>query len=222
MRKNVFLWGAVFLFAAGAGAQGSAGEPPLLASSVPAASAAAAIGAPGARASRAAGTSQPDAPQRGMYGVFETYDWQAYAGYTFFRFYEVPGITQETNGFNLSLVYYHHGGRIGAEGEMVATYGSQWGTTSKFLAAMGGLRYRFGETRRVEWWAHGLAGGSHFLPQTAWGGQSAFAYEAGVGVDLNAHRHRIAYRVSGDMVGTRYFSTYQYSPKISAGIVLKF
>jgi len=157
-----------------------------------------------------------------MYGVFETYDWQAYAGYTFFRFYEVPGITQETNGFNLSLVYYHHGGRIGAEGEMVATYGSQWGTTSKFLAAMGGLRYRFGETRRVEWWAHGLAGGSHFLPQTAWGGQSAFAYEAGVGVDLNAHRHRIAYRVSGDMVGTRYFSTYQYSPKISAGIVLKF
>ena len=53
-------------------------------------------------------------------------------------------------------------------------------------------------------------------------GQAAFAYEAGGGIDINAHHQKWAYRFAGDMVGTRFFSTNRFSPKISAGIVYKF
>lgn len=221
MRKSVILLGAILVFAVGAGAQANSEGATLLASAMPPALAAPAM--PAADAFGSAATSRPDRPQAGVYSVFERYNWQVSAGYTFFRFYEVPSITQNMNGINLSLVYYRQGGAAGADVEMVAAEGGQqWGATSKFASAMGGLRYRFELTRKVEWWVHGMAGVSHFLPQTAWGGQTAFAYAGGAGVDFNAHRHRIAYRIAGDMIGTRFFGTYQYSPKISAGIVLKF
>lgn len=217
MRKGVFLWGAILLLAASAAAQRNADEASL--------SATAASPAPVARATAAAGsaaTSEPAPPQQGVYGVFENYEWQASVGYTFFRFYEVPGTIVETNGLDFSMVYYPGFRRIGADGEMVATFGSQSGTTAKFAAAMGGVRYRFGISRKSEIWIHGLAGGAHFLPQTALGSQSAFGYEAGVGMDFNLHRSRLAYRIQADVLGTRFFHTYQYSPKISAGIVFRY
>jgi hypothetical protein len=47
------------------------------------------------------------------------------------------------------------------------------------------------------------------------------AYEAGGGVDIRA-RWRLSYRIEVDMVGTHYYNTYQYSPKVTAGIVIKF
>jgi hypothetical protein len=221
MMKSLILLGAILVFAVGAGAQANSEGATLLASAVPPALAAAAM--PATDAFGSAATSRPDRPQSGVYGVFEQHNWQASAGYTFFRFYEVPSITQNMNGINLSLVYYRHGGVAGGDVEMVAAQGGpQFGATSRFASVMGGLRYRFGFTRKVEWWVHGMAGVSHFLPQTAWGGQTAFAYAAGSGVDFNVHRHRIAYRISGDLIGTRFFGTYQYSPKVSAGIVFKF
>ncbi len=221
MSKSVILLGAILVFAVGAGAQANSEGATLLASATPPALAAAAM--PAADVFGSAASSRPGRPESGVYGVFERYSWQVSAGYTFFRFYEVPSITQDMNGVNLSLIYYRNGGAVGVDGEMVAAEGGpQFGTTSKFAAGMGGMRYRFGLTRKVEWWAHGMAGVSHFLPQTVWGGQWAFAYEVGGGVDFNVHRHRIAYRISGDMIGTRFFGTYQYSPKVSAGIVFKF
>lgn len=221
MRKSVLLLGAILVLAAGAGAQANSEGATLLASAMPPALASAAM--PAADAFGSAATARPDRPQAGVFSVFEHYSWQVSAGYTFFRFYEVPSITQEMNGVNFSLVYYRNGGALGADGEMVAAIGGQqFGTTSKFATGMGGVRYRFGFTRKVEWWVHGMAGGAHFLPQTALGGTTAFAYAAGGGIDFNVHRHRLAYRISGDMIGTRFFGTYQYSPKVSAGIVFKF
>jgi hypothetical protein len=166
-------------------------------------------------------SSKPADPPQTVYGVHENYSWQAYLGYTYLRFYEVPGTTQNKNGFNYSMVYFINKW-IGADGEFVATFGSQSGTSSHLLLGMGGGRVRWAAPRGLELWAHGLAGESHFTPQTPYGGQSAMGFEAGAGVDINAHHRRLAYRVSGDMVGTRYFNTYQYSPKISVGVVFKF
>ncbi len=221
MSKSVILWAAILAFAVGAGAQENSAGATLLTSAMQPALAAAAM--PAADAMGSAATSRPDQREPGVYSVFERYTWQASAGYTFLRFYAIPGVTQDMNGLNLSLVYYRQGGSAAADAEMVvAAGGSQWGSTSKFASAMGGLRYRFALTRKMEWWVHGMAGGSHFLPQTAWGSQTAFAYAAGGGVDFNARRHRIAYRVSADMIGTRFFGTYQYSPRVSVGIVYKF
>jgi hypothetical protein len=160
-------------------------------------------------------------PQQDVQGVFQSFKWQAYLGYTYVRFYQTPGVTLNTNGLNFGIVYYLKDW-IGADGEIVATFGSQYGDTAKFLLGMGGARFRWSAPRGLELWAHGLLGGSHYLPQTAFGGETALAYELGAGVDVNAGHRRWAYRFEADVVGTRYFNTYQYSPKISAGVVFKF
>jgi hypothetical protein len=166
--------------------------------------------------------SAPADPPQGVYGVFQDFNFQAYAGYTYFRFYEVPNLTDNMNGVNFSAVYYPRGGWLGPDGELIAAFGSQSGVTSKFASGMGGVRLRHSAPRGLEVWVHGLVGGAHFLPQTAYGGLNAFSFEAGGGVDLTPHHRRLGYRLQADMVGTRFFGTYQYSPKISAGVVFKF
>ena len=240
MRDAVVLLGAILFLAANASAQGNPGEslppdPPasqlMGVQSEPESSPLLALAT--ASAARAPGTSgeafpsspAPRAPspqQPTVYGVFQTFNWQLYGGYTYVRFYEVPGVTKNLNGFEIGMVYYPKGLWVGAEGQLVGAFGSQAGTTAKFALAMGGPRFRWSKPRAVELWAHGLVGGTHFIPQTPYGSQSSFAYEVGGGVDILAHHHRIAYRAGADMVGTRYFNTYQYSPLITAGIVYKF
>jgi hypothetical protein len=172
-----------------------------------------------------AASAPPDPPQ-GVYGVRPVFPFQAYIGYTFVRFYEVPGTTVNTNGFNYSIVYFPERLKnwVGADGEFVAGFGNQYPYQARFLLGMGGARFRwapFSHTN-LEIWAHGLAGASHYTPQTPYGKQGAFAYELGGGVDINAHRWRYAYRFGVDMVGTHYFGTNQFSPKISAGFVYRF
>jgi len=166
-------------------------------------------------------SSSSSAPPQVVQNVFQQYNWQAYVGYTYVRFFQTPDVSLNTNGFNFGIVYYMKSW-VGADGEFVATFGSQYGDTAKFLLGMGGLRFRWSAPRGLELWAHGLVGGSHYLPQTANGGQGALAYELGGGVDINAHHQRWAYRIAIDAVGTQYFNTYQFSPKASAGIVFKF
>lgn len=161
-----------------------------------------------------------DPPQL-VQGVFENYAWQAYIGYTYVRFYEVPLVTQNTNGFSYGMVYYFLDW-LGADGEFDATHLTQDNYGGWLLIGAGGPRFRWSAPRGLEVWGHVLAGYSHFTPQTAYGDQHAFAYEAGGGLDINAHHRRLAYRIEADMIGTRYFSTYQYSPKVSVGVVFKF
>jgi hypothetical protein len=161
-----------------------------------------------------------DPPQL-VQGVFETYSWQAYIGYSYIRFYEIPSLTQNTNGFSYGMVYYFTDW-FGADGEFDATHLTQDNFGGWLLMGAGGPRFRWSAPRGLEVWGHVLGGYSHFTPQTAYGDQHAFAYEAGGGLDINAHHRRLAYRIEADMIGTRYFSTYQYSPKVSMGIVFKF
>ena len=176
-----------------------------------------------------AGTSSasapPDSPQ-GVYGVKPVYPFQGYLGYTFVRFYEEPGTAINTNGFNYSIVFFPRQLKnlVGADGEFVLGLGDQYPYQARFLLGLGGARVRWAPFTRtnIEIWGHGLAGASHYTPQTPYGKQGAFAYEIGGGVDINAHRWRYAYRLGVDMVGTHYFGTNQFSPKISAGFVYKF
>ncbi len=237
MRQTVFLFGAILLFAAGAIAQNGGGELLPQAAGVSGASATQSmlVSSPLLAEARLPGSpessdpvgpvfsSAPAAQQPpSIYGVFPTYNWQLFLGYTFMRFYEVPSTTESLNGLDIGMVYYPKGLWVGGEGDMTAAFGSQGGQTAKFLTGMGGVRFRWSAPRAVELWAHGLAGESHYLPQTSYGNQTAFAYEFGGGIDILAHHQRLAYRAEVDSVGTRYFNTYQYSPKIAVGIVFKF
>lgn len=160
-------------------------------------------------------------PTQYVQSVYETYRWQAYVGYEYLRFYEVPAITKNSNGFMYSMVYYLKDW-IGLDGELNATHLSQYNTGGWFLLGAGGPRFRWSAPRGLEVWGHVMGGYSHFKPETSFGADHAPAFEVGGGVDIAAHRGRLSYRVEADMVGTRYFSTYQYSPKVSVGVVFKF
>jgi hypothetical protein len=237
MKQTVLLCAAILLIASGANAQ-AVSEDSLPAAPVGATAASAdtnstldaANNAPAADANAAAlaaaVTSDPSSrstdqePQ--VQGVFKTYNWQATAGYTFFRFYEVPGVAVNMNGLNLGMAYYPGGHWIGADGEFIGAWGSAFGENAKYVQAMGGPRFRWSLPRGLEVWGHGLVGGAHEQPQTIFGSRGAFAYEVGGGLDFNIHGSRFAYRTSANLVGTRFFSTYQYSPNVSAGIVFKF
>ncbi|HEY6442320.1 MAG TPA: hypothetical protein VIY66_03155 [Candidatus Acidoferrales bacterium] len=166
--------------------------------------------------------SEPPAQQPRVYGVFENYKWQAYVGYAFFRFYALPSRKENMNGVDLGAVYYPGASWIGADGDILAEYGTFLNHSSKFTSYMGGARFRWQGPRGIELWAHGLAGFAKFLPQTALGGQTAFSYEAGGGMDLGVYRRRLAYRVEVDAVGTHFFQANQVSPKISVGVVYRF
>ena len=238
MKLTVVLCAALFVFAAGAKAQANSDSSlpfaPVAAAATtatndtnpPVTDAASASGAN----SNALGVTLASDSESGsgaqeppsVRGVFKAYNWQATAGYTFFRFYIIPGVESNMNGINLGMVYYPGGHWIGADGEFIGAWGSVEGFSTRYVQAMGGPRFRWAAPRGLEIWGHGLVGGSHFLPQTALGNQGAFAYEVGGGVDLNIHQRRIAYRASANMVGTRYFGTYQYSPNVSIGVVFKF
>ncbi len=227
MRYTAFLTGAILLVAmsaagqinpadtaqAGSSSQMALAQPFTNPFTLPAAD----VGVPGITATPALNLS-PE-PQ-GVQSVYETYRWQAYIGYEYLRFYQVPAITLNTNGFTYSMVYYIKDW-FGLDGEFDATHLNEFGTGGWFLMGGGGPRFRWSAPRGIELWAHVLGGYSHLTPQTAFGSVHAPAYEAGGGVDIRA-RWRLSYRIEADMVGTHYYNTYQYSPKVTAGIVIKF
>ena len=175
---------------------------------------------PGSFPTPAASEPAFPAPQ-GVQGVLPGTNWQVYTGYAFARFYAYPGTTLNNNGFELAASYYFKNW-LGAEAELFATFASLTGQRSDFLVGAGGPKLRWAARNGIELWAHGLVGGAYFTPQTPYGNDRALAYEAGAGVDIPSRHRRLAYRVEADMVGTRFFSAYQYSPKVSAGIVWKF
>jgi hypothetical protein len=154
-------------------------------------------------------------------GVFEKYSYDAYAGYTFFRFYEVPGIVSNMNGFNGSFVYWYRD-RIGPDAEVFATYGSQPGINSWLTFGGIGPRVRWIKPRGIDFWAHALFGGAYMTPKTPYGGQGTVAGAIGAGVDLNGHHRHMALRIGIDGIATHFFGTFQFSPKASVGIVYKF
>jgi hypothetical protein len=166
--------------------------------------------------------ASPEPEPQTAQGVYQNFDWEGYVGYTYVRFFEVPGNEFNTNGANFSVQYYFKPW-IAFDGEFVATFGSQLCCTSKFLMGMGGIRVRRQLAYGIEGWAHILGGGSHYVPQTAYGNGQSLAYELGGGVDVVLHNsRRMAYRLAVDAAGTSFFNTYQVSPKVSAGVIFKF
>jgi hypothetical protein len=163
--------------------------------------------------------SGADTPPVGVFGVFPSYKWQVYVGYTFIRFYVVPGVENNTNGLDFSVAYYFRD-RVAVDGELAVSGGTYTGQGSQFFIGMGGLRYRHpvGESAV---WIHGLGGEAHFSPQTPYGSEDGFGYELGGGMDVSPRRLRVSVRLEADMVGTHLYGTYQYSPKISFGLVFK-
>jgi hypothetical protein len=166
-------------------------------------------------------TPSPAPEPQEVQGVFENYAWQAYVGYTFVRFYELPNVAENQNGANASVTWYYRDW-LGFDIEALGAHGTLGGASSWTLFAGGGPRLRRLLGRNLEVFGHALIGGAYFSPDTPFGSQGAFGYELGGGVDLRPNHSRFALRVEGDVLGTRFFQTNQWSPKVSAGVVFNF
>ena len=237
MKYISVLFAGLLLAAVDAGAQTNFGDSVTLATpsfmtyaataAMPATPASSAADSPTVFATSAFSSPAPAAPAlpaampQDVQGVFNKYSWDLYAGYTFFRFYEVPGTSSNMNGGSLSAVYYYRDW-LGADAEVMATYGSQPGQNSWLVFGGIGPRFRYVGPKGIDLWAHAMIGGMFIDPQTPYGGQGALAGLAGIGADLNAHHRHVALRVAIDGIASRFFNTYQISPKASVGIVYKF
>jgi hypothetical protein len=217
--KHVAILGAVLLMMASAAqAQGNSASLQLFGSSTPAFSMVAPVTAdPGA------GDPVPAEPApQGVYGVLQNYNWQAYVGFSHISFYELPGVTGQLNGFNMSLVYYPHSGHWAGDGEFATGFAPQDGVTTRLAVGLGGVRYRVDAGHGLEVWGHGMVGGAHFYPRTPFGSQDAFAFDIGGGVDLNPHHKRLGFRGQVDWTPTLFFGTHQYNIRESVGVVYRF
>src|SRR5580700_11121349 len=226
MRYIAFLFAIILMAASGAGAQvnfssyaltsspfsGATATPPPIAQNV---------FMPAIFADPALLPPAPAPEPQQIQGVFENYSWQAYAGYTFVRFYELPAVAENQNGVNGGITWFYNDW-LGVDLEALGVHGTLGGASSWTVFVGFGPRLRLWAGRSLEVFGHTLIGGAAFWPDTPYGSQGAFGYELGGGVDFRPHRSRFSLRLEGDLLGTRFFQTNQWSPKVSAGIVYKF
>lgn len=162
--------------------------------------------------------------------------WQVGINYAYTRFRPSSTANFNLHGFNTSAVFFMNNW-FGLEGDA----GAHFGTTpssggpgiltpgnldAKLILYGGGPRIAH-RGNRFEPWAHAVFGGAHFrFTQT--GGASAslaklnaFSLATGGGVDFK-FGPRVAIRVQGDFLGTRFFSTWQKSAQAQAGFVFSF
>jgi len=221
MRHWGMVMGGLLLLASSAGAQVSTGNSLLLtAPSFSDAPNAPSGTDPAAAPSPATSWGRSDQGP-GVHGVYgDTYT-QVSVGYTYMRFYQLPGTEQNLNGVNGSAQYYFKDW-IGADAEVFAAFGSLGGQSSNFVFGGAGARVRHVMRNGLEIWAHALGGYAHNGPATIFARQDAPAFLAGGGVDFGRPHRRWGYRLQADLVGSYLFGSYQYSPKVSAGLVFKF
>lgn len=226
MRHSGVLLGALVLFAFTAGAQMNAPAP----LSIDSASSISPIGiSPAAAADSSPLPAKPEpvafAPEPAMpqdvQGVYGDYYTQVYIGYTYLRFFEFPSVEQNLNGIDVSMAYYMKPW-VAADIEAFDAFGSDNGQNANFFFFGGGPRVRWQTPAGLEFWVHGLAGFTHYSPTTIYGYPTAAAFEGGGGVDFGRPHRRWVYRVQADAVATFLFNVHQVSPRVSAGIVLKF
>ncbi len=169
-------------------------------------------------------TSASPAPQR--LGSVNAYPWELGVSYQFIRF-KILGTTMNLHGFNTSATRFF-GDWFGLEGDVSGGFGNTGVTpafpisqTAKLVFFGGGPRIAIRHYDRIEPWAHALVGGVHFNPQTAFGGKNALGFQGGIGMDFRL-APRLSWRVQGDYLGTRYFSSWQHNWKAGTGFVINF
>lgn len=154
------------------------------------------------------------------YGSRDDYRWQLGLGVSLVRFrssfYNATGV-----GTNTSLTYFTN--------EWFAVEGSA--TTSfaptiyhsdhvKFFDYGGGPKIAW-RARKLEPWAHFIAGGMHVLPQTAGHSQNGVALQTGGGVDYRFYPH-LSLRAEVDWIKTHVLGEWGDSAQANIDVVLHF
>lgn len=165
--------------------------------------------------------ADPATPKYVFFGDRDDYRWQLGVGFDYVHF-DSRAFNVSMYGLNTTLTYYTNSW-FAVEGSAVEVFGpTLFGQSNhaKMFTGMGGFRIG-GRRARWEPFGHALVGGSHLQVQTAYGGRTALAALAGVGVDFRVHS-RLSLRGEADWIYTGYFSQTQNNVQALGGVVLHF
>ncbi len=146
--------------------------------------------------------------------------WQVGLGFAFVRF-RSSVYSASAVGLNSSLAYSLKDW-LAIEGAVTSAFAPAvyQNELVKYVGYAGGPKIIFGNNQ-LQPWVHFLIGGTHLLPQTAFGGQNGFEVLAGGGVDYNFSA-RWAARLEADWVNTHVFGQSQNNGQAALGVVLHF
>lgn len=171
------------------------------------------------------------APAPARYSGGEQFPWEVGVNFTYVWFRPTGGTGFGAPGFNTSATRFFSES-FGLEGDIGATYGntaSPFGPLplgnlrQKVIFYGGGLKFADRHLVRFEPFAHGLFGGVHarYTQTNGPGTVNAFAFMLGGGMDYKLGP-RISWRVQGDFLGTRMFSTIQKNFQFQTGVIFSF
>ena len=155
-----------------------------------------------------------------VYGSRDDYRWQLALGVSLLRFrssrFYATGV-----GTNTSLTYFTSDW-LGVEGNINTAFapGIYLDENVKYVSYGAGPKVAW-RARKLEPWAHVIAGGAHILPQTAGASQNGFSLQVGGGADYRIFPHLSA-RLELDWVKTRFFGEWQNNAQANLDIVLHF
>ena len=174
---------------------------------------------PGTLAERS--ESFPAAPNpKFAYGSRDDYRWQLALGISLLRFrssfFYATGV-----GTNTSITYFTNDW-FAVEGNANTSFAPTIYLNEhvKVFSYGAGPKIAW-RARKLEPWAHLIAGGIHVLPQTAGHGQNGLALQIGGGVDYRFYPHLSA-RAEVDWVKTRVLGEWGNSAQAALDIVLHF
>lgn len=163
----------------------------------------------------------PAAPDPAFaYGSRDDYRWQLALGISLVRFrssqFYATGV-----GTNTSVTYFTNDW-FGVEGNLNTAFAPTIYQNEhvKFFDYGGGPKIAW-RARRLEPWAHFIAGGMHILPQTAGHSQNGLALQVGGGVDYRFYPH-LSLRAEVDWLKTHVFGEWGNSAQANVDIVLHF
>jgi hypothetical protein len=155
-----------------------------------------------------------------VYGGRDDFRWQLALGVSIVRFrsslYYATGV-----GSNTSVTYFTNQW-LGFEGAVNTAFAPTifQNENVKYFSYGAGPKVAW-RARKLEPWAHVIAGGVHVLPQTAGNSQNGFGVQTGGGADYRIYPHLSA-RVEVDWVKTHLFGQWQNSAQANADVVLHF
>lgn len=148
-------------------------------------------------------------PPRFIFGGRDDFRFQLGIGMSLVRFRSSVYYATAV-GTSTSLTYFTNES-FGVEGKFITAFAPTIFQNEhvKYFAYGVGPKLAWRQPR-IEPWIHGILGGAHVLPQTALGGQNAFAVQAGGGVDYRFNP-RFSARGEVDWVRTHFFGQWQDS-----------
>ena len=167
--------------------------------------------------------SLPSTPQPRPRSSEDLFPWQISVGYEYLRVDSGAGVHFGMQGYTTSMTRFFNDW-AGVEAGVSGAFASPFGSPVRWFWYGGGPRIAWRHNRRLQPWAHVLAGAARIrVVQTAGAPAAAnsFSWVAGGGADIRFNE-RLSWRVEADYLATLFSSATQHNMRYRTGIVLNF